>query len=59
MENISLSGDLQTFPKIYLNTLDKFALRKKKYSRGNNMPFVNKSLFDAYTEKSRLSTCYI
>ena len=34
MENINLSNDLQKITD--METLDKFAPRKKKYSRGNN-----------------------
>ena len=35
------------FLQICIKTLDELALQKKKYSRGNNMPFINKtSLYD-------------
>ena len=34
MENINLSNGLPKFIDICIKTLDKFALRKKKYSKG-------------------------
>ena len=37
MENINLSNGLQNFIDVCRKTLDKFAPRKKKYSKGNNM----------------------
>ena len=37
MENINLSNGLQKFIDIWMKSLDKFAPRKKKYSRGNNV----------------------
>ena len=39
---LNLSNGLQKFIDICMKTLDKCALRKKKCSRGNNMPFMNK-----------------
>ena len=36
--NINLSNGLQKFIDICNKSLDKFTPRKKKYSRGNNMP---------------------
>ena len=44
MENINLSNGLQKFIDLCIKTLDKFAPRKKKYSRGNNMPFMNEKI---------------
>ena len=44
LKNINLSNDLQKFVDICMKTLRKFASRKKKYSRGNNMPVMNESL---------------
>ena len=38
---------------------DKFAPRKKKYSRGNNMPFMNKLLSRAHMKRTRLRNCYL
>ena len=59
MENINLSNGLQKFIDIYIKTLDKFSPRKKKYSRGNNMPFMNKSLYRAHMKRTRLRNCYL
>ena len=59
MENINLSNGLQKFIDIYIKTLDKFSPRKKKYSRGNNMPFMNKSLCRAHMKRTRLRNCYL
>ena len=59
MENIKLSNDLEKFIDTYINTLDQFAPRNKKYSRGNNMPFINKSLFRAHMKKNRLRNSYL
>ena len=39
---LNLSNGLQKFIDICMKTLDKCAPRKKKCSRGNNMPFMNK-----------------
>ena len=59
MENINSSNGLQKFIDIYMKTLDKFAPRKKKYSQGNNMPFMNKSLSRAHMKRTRLRNCYL
>ena len=47
-ENIyaNCSG-FEKFLQIFINTLDIFDPCKKKYARGNNMPFMNKSLTKA------------
>ena len=58
MENLKLSNGLQKFIDICIKTLDKFAPREKKYSRGNNMPFMNKSLCRAHMKRTRLRNCY-
>ena len=42
-----------------MKSLDKFAPRRKKYSRGNNMPFMNKLLSRAHMKRTRLRTCYL
>ena len=54
MVKINLSNGLQNFFNICLKRLDKFAPRKKKYSRGSNMPFMNKLLFRAHMKRTRL-----
>ena len=40
-----------------MKALNKFATRKKKYSRGSNMPFMNNSLSRAHMKISRLRNC--
>ena len=42
-----------------MKTLDKFAPRKEKCSRGNNMHIMNKSLSRDHTKKRLLKNCYI
>ena len=58
-KNINVSNGLQRFIDICIKTLDKFAPRKKKYSRGNNMPFMNKSPCRAHMKRIRLRNCYL
>ena len=50
-ENIS---GFEKFLQISVDTLYIFAPCKEKYSRGNNMPFMNKSLKKAHMKRSRL-----
>ena len=59
MENINLINGPQKFIDICMKSLDKFAPRKKKYSRSNNMPFMNKLLSRAHMKKTRLRNCYL
>ena len=59
MENINLSNGLQKFIDICIKTLDKFAPRKKKYSSGNNVPFIDKSLCRADMKRTRLRNCIL
>ena len=56
--NTNCSG-LEKFLQIYGNTLNNLAPCKKKYSRGNNMPFMNKSLASAHVKRSRLWNLYL
>ena len=42
-----------------MKSLDKFAPRKKKYSRGNNVPFMNKLLSLGHIKRTRLRNCYL
>ena len=56
MKNINLNDGLQNVIDICMN---KFAPRKKKYSRGNNMPFMNKLLSRAHMKRTRLRNCYL
>ena len=59
MENVNLSYDLQEFIDICMKPLDIFAPRKKKCSRGSNMPFLNKLLSSAHMKRTRLRNCYL
>ena len=59
MENVNLSNSLQKFIDICMKSLDKFAPRKKKYSRGNNMPFMNKLLSRAHMKRTWRRNCYL
>ena len=56
--NADYSG-LERFLQICINALDIFAPCKKKYARGNNMPFMNKSLTKAHMKISRLRNLYL
>ena len=45
LENFNNSSNgINRFMEICVNTIDIFASRKKKYLRGNNMPFMKKNL---------------
>ena len=57
MENINLSNGLQKVIDTRMKSLDKFAHRKKKYSRVNNMSFMNKLLSRAPMKRTRLRRC--
>ena len=35
---------MEKFLQICIETLDELAPQKKRYSRGNNMPFINKTI---------------
>ena len=59
MENINLSNGLQKVIDICMKSLDKFAPRKKKYSRVNNISFMNKLLSRAHMKRTRLRKCYL
>ena len=50
---------LEKFLQICVNTLNNLAPCKKKYSRGNNMSFVNKSLTSCHMKRSRLRNLYL
>ena len=42
---------MEKFLQICIKTLDELAPQKKKYSRGKNMPFINKTIKNLYEEK--------
>ena len=55
MENISnISNSLENFLLICIGILDKLAPQKKKYNKGNNMPFMNKPLAQARVKRNHL-----
>ena len=44
-ENIRVDcNGMEKVLQICIKTLDELAPQKKKYSRGNNMPFINKTI---------------
>ena len=49
----------KNFSKYVFKTLDELAPQKKKYSRGNNMPFINKTIKKAFMKRSRLRNIYL
>ena len=54
-ENIRVDcNDMEKFLQICIKTLDELARQKKKYSRGNNMPFINKTIKKALMKRSHL-----
>ena len=54
MENLETNNGLEKFVVVCVKTLDRFAPYKKKYLRGNNMPFMNKSLSRTFMRRSQL-----
>ena len=56
--NTNCSG-FEKFLQICIVTLNIFAPCKKKHSRENNMPFMNKSLKKAHMKRSRLRNIYV
>ena len=60
LENFNNSSNgINKFLEICVNTLDIFAPRKKKYLRGNNMPFMNKNLVNAHRIRTRLRNKFL
>ena len=58
MENLETNNGLEKFLVVCVKTLDRFAPYKKKYVRGNNMSFMNKSLSRAFMRRSQLRSKY-
>ena len=56
--NTNCSG-FEKFLQICIDRLNIFAPCKKKYSRGNNIPFISKSLKNAHMKWSRLRNIYV
>ena len=59
MKNLDTNNGLEKFLEVCVKTLDRFAPYKKKYLRGNNMPFMNKSLSRAFMRRSQLRSKYL
>ena len=51
--------NLETFIKVCINTLNNHAPSKKKYSRGNHIPFMYKELSKAIINQTRLRNVYL
>ena len=52
------SLNYDTFHDIFVTTLDKHAPIKQKFVRGNNAPFMNKTLSKAFMTRSKLKNNY-
>ena len=50
---------LEKFCKTTMDTLNSFAPIKKKYARGNQMPFMTKNLSKEIMTRSRLRNKYL
>ena len=60
LENINTnSNGLAKLLQICMNTLDQMAPRKRKYIRGNNMPFLHKELSSAHKKRTQLRNRYL
>ena len=60
LENFNNSSNgINKFLEICVNTLDIFAPRKKKYSRGNNMLFMIKNLVNAHRKHADLGNKFL
>ena len=60
LENINTnSNGLAKLLQVCMNTLDQMAPRKRKYIRGNNMPFLHKELSSAHKKRTQLRNRYL
>ena len=50
---------MEKFLQICIKTLDELAPQKKKYSRGNNMSFINKTTKKVFITRSRFRNIYL
>ena len=57
-ESVS-NTDLNKFIEICLKTLNNYAPSKKKYTRGNQMPFMNKDLSKAIMDRTRFRNKFL
>ena len=51
--------ELEKCLQICIKTLDEFAPQQKKYSRENNMPFINKTIKKVIMTRNRLRNIYL
>ena len=59
-ENIRVDfNGMEKFLQICIKTLDELASQKKKYSRGNNMPFINETIKKAFMARIHLRNIYL
>ena len=60
MEDVSnTSNGLENFLQTCICVLDKLVLQKKKYNRGNNIPFTNKPLAKAHMKRNCLQNRFL
>ena len=52
-------GNIEKIIKVCINTLNNHTPRKKKYTRGNHLPFINKELSKAVMNRTRLKNVYL
>ena len=52
-------GSLRKFIKVCINTLNNYAPSKKKYTRDNHLPFMNKESYKAIMNQTRLWKVYL
>ena len=58
-EFVKFDDRLKRFCELSVNVLNKHTARKKKYARGNQMPFFTKELSTEIMTKSRLRNKYL
>ena len=56
---VNNDNGFQRFRSISLNSLEKHAPSKKKYTRGNHMPFFNKDLSKAIMTRTKLRNIFL
>ena len=55
----SIVKDPDCFYKVCTEVVSQHAPRKKKYVRGNNQPFMNKALFKAIMQRTKLRNKFL
>ena len=53
------AGNLEKFIKVCINKLNNQVPSKKKYTRGNHLPFMNKELSKTIMNRTRLRNVYL